>query len=111
MNEISTLERLDLFAMLRWGKEKWQVMRVGQHQNNEGNEWKIGEMTINENETKSYKYLGDIVTDDKTISTTISIKTIASNDIFREMGDICAHGPTRDHYLICLINKLCVMDA
>ena len=71
-------------------------MKVGKHRNNTNDEWKIGDMTINE--TKSYKYLGDIITEDakntknlesrrnKTISTTISIKTIASNDIFREIG-------------------------
>ena len=71
-------------------------MKVGKHRNNENDDWKIGDMTINE--TKSYKYLGDIITEDgkntknlesrrnKTISTTISIKTIASNDIFRDIG-------------------------
>ena len=71
-------------------------MKVGKHDRNENNDWKIGDMPINK--TKSYKYLGDIVTDDgkntkniesrhdKTISNTISIKTIATNDIFRDIG-------------------------
>ena len=47
---------------LRWGKENCKVMKVGKHRNNENDDWKIGDMTINE--TKSYKYLGDIITED-----------------------------------------------
>ena len=71
-------------------------MRVGRHGNDKTNNWKIGDMPINE--TESYKYLGDIVTADgkntknletrreKAIATTISIKTITSNEIFTEIG-------------------------
>ena len=95
----SVLGRLDQFAKdhkLKWGQEKCQVMKVGKHDKNGNNEWKIGEMPISE--TKSYKYLGDIITNDgkntknlenrrnRTISTTISIKTIATNDVFRDIG-------------------------
>ena len=95
----STLECINKFAQdhrLQWGKEKCQIMKVGKHINNAENDWKIGEMSINE--TKSYKYLGDIITADgkntenlesrrgKTISTTISIKTIATNETFSEIG-------------------------
>ena len=95
----SVLGCLDQFAKdhkLRWGMEKCQVMKVGKHKKDDVNEWKIGEMAINE--TKSYKYLGDVITDDgknsknletrreKTIATTISIKTVASNEVFREIG-------------------------
>ena len=98
-NQWSTLEQIDEFAKnhkIRWGKEKCQLMKVGKHDENEKNEWKIGDMRINE--TKAYKYLGDIITDDgkntkniqarkdKTTATTIAIKTIASNETFREIG-------------------------
>ena len=71
-------------------------MKVGKHDKSGNNGWKIGEMPISK--TKSYRYLGDIITDDgkntknlenrrnRTISTTISIKTIATNDVFRDIG-------------------------
>ena len=95
----SVLQHMDQFAMdhkLKWGQEKCQVMNVGKHKKDEKNEWKIGEMPISE--TKSYTYLGDVITDDgknkknlekrreKTISTTISIKTLATNDTLNEIG-------------------------
>ena len=95
----AVLGRLDQFGKyhkLMWGQQKCQVMKVGKHKKDANNEWKIGEMPISE--TKSYRYLGDIITDDgknaknlenrrnKTISTTISIKTIVTNDVFREIG-------------------------
>ena len=95
----SVLEHIDNFAKdhkLRWGKEKCQVMKVGMHKKDNINDWKIGDMPINE--TKSYRYLGDIITDDgkneknlenrreKSISTTISVKTVATNNIFNEIG-------------------------
>ena len=97
-NQLQTLEQVDQFAMdhkLRWGQEKCQVMRVGKHRG-ETTEWKIGTMSIKE--TESYKYLGDIVCNDgkntrnlearksKTISNTISIKTMAANEVFREIA-------------------------
>lgn len=65
-------------------------MRVGKHSNKEKDTWKIGDMEIDETET--YKYLGDIITSDgknkkniemrknKLNASTISIKTIASNE-------------------------------
>ena len=98
-NQWSILEHMDQFAKnhkIRWGKEKCQVMKVGKHDTTEKKNWKIGEMPINE--TKAYKYLGDIITDDgkntkniearkaKSTATTISIKTIASNEAFKEVG-------------------------
>ena len=70
-------------------------MRVGKHKTDGNNDWKIGDMPITE--TESYKYLGDVITNDgknasniknrkdKAISTTIAIKTIATNDIFRDI--------------------------
>lgn len=94
----SVLTQIDQFAMnhkLRWGREKCQVMRVGKHKTDGNNDWKIGDMPITE--TESYKYLGDVITNDgknasniknrkdKAISTTIAIKTIATNDIFRDI--------------------------
>ena len=75
---------------LRWGKDKCQVMRVGKHNKNNEETWKIGEMEIGE--TTTYKYLGDTVTNDgrnrknlelrknKLNASTISIKTIAANE-------------------------------
>lgn len=47
---------------LKWGKDKCQVMRVGKHNKNNKETWKIGEMEIGE--TTTYKYLGDTVTND-----------------------------------------------
>ena len=44
---------------IKWGQNKCNVMRVGKHKKSE-REWKLGEMVIQE--TKKYKYLGDIVT-------------------------------------------------
>ena len=95
----SVLRDMDIFAKdhrLRWGQAKCQVMKIGKHKKDIRNDWKIGEMDISE--TKSYKYLGDVITDDgkntkniesrknKSIATTISIKTIASNHSFKQIG-------------------------
>ena len=97
--QLKILDRIDQFAKdhkIRWGREKCQVMRVGKHGSDNSNEWKIGEMPINE--TEAYKYLGDIVTNDgknkknlearqnKATTSTISIKTLASNEMFKEVG-------------------------
>ena len=98
-NQLSVLKHMDQFAKdhkIRWGKEKCQVMKVGKHNDDNSFDWKIGEMSINE--TDSYKYLGDIISNDgtntkniqarkhKAASTTISIKTIASNETFKQIG-------------------------
>ena len=65
-------------------------MRIGKHREQQ-NEWKLGEMTIDE--CTSYKYLGDIISNDgkntKNIETrkekinasTVTINTIAESDI------------------------------
>ena len=97
-DQLRTLKQVDMFAKehkLRWGQDKCQVMRIGKHKD-ESREWKIGEMQINE--TGSYKYLGDIVTNDgknvknlearrnKTVSNTISIKTFATNEMFKTVA-------------------------
>ena len=94
----TVLDQIDQFGKdhtIRWGKEKCQVMKVGKHDDDGVNDWKIEEMSIKE--TESYKYLGDIITNDgkntsniqarknKATATTISIKTIASNETFREI--------------------------
>ena len=69
-------------------------MRVGKHKKSE-REWKLGDMVIQE--TKKYKYLGDIVTPDgkntenihsrgtKLQATTININTIASSEILHRI--------------------------
>ena len=58
------LQKINDFAIrhkLQWGQSKCKVMRVGRHTNAE-KEWKLGDLTIQE--TNSYKYLGDILTND-----------------------------------------------
>ena len=87
------LKRINEFAIkhkLKWGREKCEVMRIGKHREQQ-NEWKLGEMTIDE--CTSYKYLGDIISNDgkntKNIETrkekinasTVTINTIAESDI------------------------------
>ena len=94
-----TLDRIDRFAKnhkFRWGQQKCQVMRIGKHDTTKNTQWQIGDMPISE--TNSYKYLGDMISDDgkntkniearriKTNATTTSIKNIASNSIFKEIG-------------------------
>ena len=91
------LERINEFAIkhkLKWGREKCRVMKVGKHKN-EQNEWKMGEMVIDE--CTSYKYLGDAITNDgknaKNIETrkekinasTITINTIAESEILSKI--------------------------
>ena len=91
------LERIHQFAKrhkLKWGQEKCRVMRVGRHEE-EQNEWKIGEMTIQE--CNSYKYLGDVISSDgkntknletrkdKINASTISINTIAEGEILSKI--------------------------
>ena len=83
---------MDEFAIkhkLKWGQSKCNVMRIGKHKG--GNkEWKIGDMSIQE--TKTYRYLGDIITPDgknsenldnrcaKLKATTININTFATGE-------------------------------
>ena len=90
------LEILDNFAKdhkLKWGIEKCKVMPIGNHSKKE--EWNFGEEKIQKCE--SYKYLGDIITNNgknkeniadrkrKAVATTISINTIAGNEILNRM--------------------------
>ena len=94
LNEI--LKILDTFAKdhkLKWGIEKCKVMPIGNHSKKE--EWNFGEEKIKK--CVSYKYLGDIITSNgknkeniserkrKTVATTISINTIAGNEILNRI--------------------------
>ena len=63
-NQIRMLEQINEFALkhrLKWGQSKCKVMRVGKH-GGERKEWDLGELKIQE--TESYKYLGDLITND-----------------------------------------------
>ena len=86
------LEIINNFAKdhkLKWGLNKCNVMPIGNHTKKE--EWNFGEEKIKK--CTSYKYLGDIITKDgknkeniadrkrKSVGNTISINTIASNEI------------------------------
>ena len=51
------------------GGARKKDMKVGKHKKEDNNEWKIGEMTINE--PKSYKYLGN----NNTVSSQINGET------------------------------------
>ena len=94
-NQENILKRIHDFALrhkIRWGRDKCNVMRVGRHED-ETKEWKIGDMPILE--TTSYKYLGDLLTNDgknmkniemrksKAKATTASINCIAANEVLR----------------------------
>ena len=64
-NQRNILGHIDQFGkdhILRWGQDKFQVMRVGRHSINNSTTWNIGEMEICE--TNTYKYLGDILSSD-----------------------------------------------
>ena len=92
------LKKVDEFAKkhrLQWGHAKCNVMRVGTHSNRSINNWKLGQMQIEE--STSYKYLGDHISNDgkntkniearriKTQATTININSIASTEILRKI--------------------------
>ena len=91
------LKKINDFAVrhkLKWGNEKCKYMKVGKHKD-EQNKWKIGEMEIQE--CISYKYLGDIISNDgknlkniearkeKINASTITINTIAESDILNRI--------------------------
>ena len=95
VNQISTLNTIDEFAKknkLEWGEAKCQVMQVGRKVKVPA-EWNLGEKRIKN--TSSYKYLGDIITDNnnnktnlearenKVYATVRQINTTASSDIMR----------------------------
>ena len=91
------LEKIHEFGKkhkLVWGKDKCQIMPIGKHKEKEM-EWKLGEMNVKE--TKKYKYLGDVLTNDgknkenltarkqKLQATTVSIHTIASSEVLNRV--------------------------
>ena len=96
-NQELMLQKIDDFATrhkLKWGQAKCNVMRVGSHSTNE-REWKLGDLSIQE--SNSYKYLGDILTNDgknsknlesrknKLLASSAQINSIASSDVLRLM--------------------------
>ena len=96
-NEI--LKKVNEFAIkhrLQWGQAKCNVMKVGVHNKpHETKTWNLGAMPIEE--TTTYRYLGDVISSDgknikniesrkiKTYTTTISINSIASTEVLRQM--------------------------
>ena len=93
------LQKVDEFARkhrLQWGQAKCNIMKVGVH-NKQGKKkaWKLGSMPIDE--TTTYKYLGDIISNDgknskniesrktKTQATCININSIASTEVLRKI--------------------------
>ena len=96
-NQKIMLEYMEQFGKdhkLRWGQEKCQIMKVGRHSPNTTT-WKIGDMELEE--TKTYKYLGDMISYDgknnkniearknKLNGTTISIKTVAASEALNKL--------------------------
>ena len=97
-NQLQILNHMNQFGnnhKLSWGQDKCQIMRVGCHVETNPQAWKVGEMAIRE--TKSYKYLGDVISNDgknaknidsrkiKLRSSTTSIKTIASSETLNKL--------------------------
>ena len=96
-NQVKMLKTVANFAVkhkLKWGASKCNVMRVGKHEN-DNIQWKLGEQTIEE--TDSYKYLGDLITNDgknirnldlrknKIAAATTTINAIAETDVLRRI--------------------------
>ena len=94
-NQELVLQKINDFAIrhkIKWGQSKCNVMRVGRH-TSEKREWKLGDLTIQE--SSSYKYLGDIISNDgknsmnledrkhKLRAKSILLNSIASSDILR----------------------------
>ena len=93
------LKKVDEFAKkhkLQWGHAKCNVMRVGVHDKKQNKStWELGQMQIEE--TTSYKYLGDHISNDgknikniearkiKTQATSININSIASTEVLRKI--------------------------
>ena len=93
------LRKVDEFARkhrLQWGQSKCNVMKIGVHERSQENKtWYLGTMPIEE--TTTYKYLGDIVSNDgkntkniearktKTQTTTINVNSIASTEVLRKI--------------------------
>ena len=98
MNQKKILKRVNEFGVkhkLKWGADKCNVLKVGKHQDDKEEEWKLGDEVIKE--TDKYKYLGDIITADgknekniearkkKVIASVVSINTIAASDVLRKI--------------------------
>ena len=93
------LNKVDIFATkhkLKWGQSKCNVMRVGTHpQVSTNTTWTLGTMPIEE--TKTYKYLGDIISNNgknkeniearqkKTQATTVSINSFGATEVLRKI--------------------------
>ena len=93
------LKRVDIFATkhkLKWGQSKCNVMRVGSHPPiSQNNTWTLGTMPIEE--TKTYKYLGDIISSNgknkeniearhkKTQITTVKINSFGATNVLRKI--------------------------
>ena len=92
------LQKVDEFAIkhkLQWGHAKCKVMRVGVHKKSNKRTWNLGTMQVEE--TTTYKYLGDHISNDgkysaniearkiKTQATTVNINSIASTEILRQI--------------------------
>ena len=91
------LEKIHEFAVkhrLVWGQSKCKVMRVGKHTGGQ-REWKLGDIMIEE--TTTYKYLGDIISNDgknaknlesrknKIQMNTVLINSIAESEVLRRI--------------------------
>ena len=96
-NQKLMLNRIAEFAIkhkLRWGAEKCNVMRIGKHCEDK-QKWELGALVIEE--TNSYKYLGDIITDDgknvknlearknKSFAATCGINSIAGTNVLKKI--------------------------
>ena len=94
-NQLSLLGKIDEFARknkLEWGESKCQVMQVGRKVK-VPEKWNLGEKQVGN--TKSYKYLGDIITDDnknkqnlvarenRVYATTRQINATASSEVMK----------------------------
>ena len=95
-NQLEILTKIDSFAKdhkLRWGADKCKVMPIGNHSSRP--HWQLGELEIQN--CTSYKYLGDLISSNgknkeniaerrkKMVAATMSIKTIASNEILNRI--------------------------
>ena len=90
------LKRIDDFATkhrIKWGASKCNVMRIGNHPKHPEIPWTLGDMPIKE--TKTYKYLGDVLCNNgknneniksrkvKTLTNTVHINAIGATDVLR----------------------------
>ena len=98
MNQENMLKRVNEFGVkhkLKWGANKCNILKVGKHNDENKDKWKLGDEEIKE--TDKYKYLGDIITSDgkneknievrknKIIASVVSINTIAACDTLRRI--------------------------